>query len=111
MTTANETIAQAQRHTSAALQMLRIACDYLDNGNLGVGRDMAKDARAELYLAYEAMGGYGHLDATPTDAERLKAGQPVTCALCGRQVTGDDRAATPGDDGRVICGACNAGIR
>jgi len=65
-----ETIAQAQRHVSAALQRLRIACDYLDENNTQAGRNFAKDARLELYLANEALGGYGHLDAAPCAAGR-----------------------------------------
>ncbi len=62
-----ETMVQAKRHASAALQRLRIACDFLDCGRLESGRDFAKDARLELFLAYEAMGGYGHLDAAANE--------------------------------------------
>lgn len=47
-------------------------------------------------LAGDDTGMYG--DTEPSDAERLAAGQPVPCALCGREVRSGDVHETTMED-------------
>ncbi len=85
---------------SSALQALRLALVDLDAGDLARGVPRVRDAQRDVYLAYKALGGYGHPDELAQDVARDatskilgyvvvdKAGEPAECESCGKVVTG-----------------------
>jgi len=81
-------------------RLRRAMCDLADELNSGLGD-------YEVMIVHLDTADYLTFNRADSDAERLAAGQPVPCAICGREVQpGEPHDTTV--EGAVICETCTS---
>ena len=82
-------------------RLRRAMCDLADELNSGLGD-------YEVMIVHLDTADYLMFERVDSDAERLAAGQPAPCAICGREVQpGEPHDTTV--EGAVICATCAEG--